>query len=61
MTYLRLIDDRDRAARRFEASLHGMQLAGDVATGPMGAGVVHNRSHAALERMKARQRMRGDR
>ncbi len=53
MTLVALIDHRHHGERRFQASLHGMQLEGDEVktTG----GVVHNASHAHLLRMKARR------
>lgn len=55
MTYIGLIDERARAARRFEASLHGMTLVGDTPT----VASAHNRSHSALECMKQRRMARG--
>lgn len=58
MTLLSAIDERAKGARRFEASLHDKKLAGDDA---IAVGMPHNASHAALERMKARRRARGER
>lgn len=51
-----LIDSRARDDRRFQASLHGMQLVGDDT---VRAGAPHNRSHAAMVRMKQRRAARG--
>ncbi len=56
MMYLAAIDDRTRGDRRFAASLHGMTLEGDAVRS---GGQPHNRSHAALERMKQRRKARG--
>lgn len=52
--FVDLIDRRVKDDRRFQASLHGMSLAGDDVV----SGRSHNRSHAALERMKARRARR---
>lgn len=56
MSYLAAIDDRSRSDRRFAASLQGMTLEGDAVRS---AGQPHNRSHAAMERMKQRRKARG--
>jgi hypothetical protein len=54
VTLVALIDHRHQGERRFQASLHGMQLEGDEIKTASGA-AVHNASHAHLLRMKARR------